>query len=312
MNAAHQSRAPSIQLKNVLLAIDSSPGALIAFPFAASIARHYAGSLLLVHIGAAEHAAAHRGRSQSDLGEMQSAIEAALNRTGDTLDDIPHEMLFDHGNICSRLLATAKERGIDLIVVGTYGQRGFQKLVKGSTAEEILILATCPVLTAGLSVDRRADFRRILCATDFSSAAKNAIPNALSLAEIYNASLVFLHVNDWSSSETPVDARPKTLEFVHEQLCKTSYGAAIEAHCKVIVDFGPRTDLILEAATDHEADLIVMGLRPSGGMKARIAAHLPGSMTYDVIAQAPCPVLTVPFGNSPRATTEPMPFPAGL
>jgi nucleotide-binding universal stress UspA family protein len=298
MNAASQLRMPSVQLKNVLFAADFSPGSLQAFPFAASIARHYDGRLLLEHVASAEQEGNPPAATRAGLDRIQSAIEAALNRSGDRLDDIPHEMLFDRGNICSRLLATAKERSMDLIVVGTYGKRGMKKFVKGSTAEEIVFLAACPVLTAGPKVDRRADFRRILCAIDFSPAAMNAIPYALSLAEIYDASLVFLHVNDWSSSETPVDARPKTFDFVHEQLCKTSYGAAIEPHCKVIVDFGPRSDLTVEAATNHEVDLIVMGLRAGKGIKVRIAAHLPGSMAYDVIAQAPCPVLTVPL---PRA-----------
>jgi len=298
MDTVDQALQSAVQLKNVLLAMDSSPGALIAFPFAASIARHYDGRLLLEHVGPAEDAAAHRGRSQSDLNEMQSAIEAALNMTGERLDDIPHEMLFDYGNICSRLVATAKERGMDLIVVGTYGLRGVKKLIKGSTAEEIVFLARCPVLTAGPKVDRLPYFRRILFATDLSPAAKNAMPYAFSLAETYDASLVFLHVNDWSSSETPVQARPRTIEFVHEQLRQFSRAAAMEARCQVVVDYGPSSDLILEAATEHEADLIVMGRPPIHGIRARIASHLPGSTAYDVIAQAPCPVLTVP---SPRA-----------
>ncbi len=298
MSTVDQPLQSAVQLKNVLLAIDSSPGALVAFPFAASIARHYAGSLLLEHVGPAEDAASHRCRSQSELDEMQSAIEAALNRTGERLDGIPHEMLFDHGDICSRLLATAKERGMNLIVVGTYGLRGMKKLLKGSTAEQIVFLATCPVLTAGPNVDRRAHFKRILCATDFSQAARNTIPYAVSLADVYNASLVFLHVNDWGSNERPVDAGPKTFKFVHDELCRTSQGAAMEARCQVIVDFGPSSSLILEAATDREADLIIMGRPAVNRLRARIASHLPGSTAYDVIAQAPCPVLSIPLPHA--------------
>ena len=55
----------------------------------------------------------------------------------------------------------------------------------------------------GPKVDRQADFKRILCATDFSPAAENAIPYAMSLAEAYHVSLLFLHVNDWSNNEKP-------------------------------------------------------------------------------------------------------------
>jgi hypothetical protein len=45
MNAADQLRTTSVQLKNILFAGDFSPGSLHAFPFAASIARHYDGRL---------------------------------------------------------------------------------------------------------------------------------------------------------------------------------------------------------------------------------------------------------------------------
>ena len=197
-------------------------------------------------------------------------------------------------------MATVSERGTDLIVVGTHGTRGMKKLLRGSTAEEIVSLASCPVLTAGPGVNRPADFRRILCAIELSAASEHAIPYALSLAQKYNASLVFLHVNDSSGDERPVDTKSRTEKFVDEQLrqSKSTCGEAVIGRSEVIVDFGPRTELILEAASVHGFDLIVMGMHPHKRVSARIAAHLPGSMAYDLIAQAPCPVLTIP---SPRA-----------
>ena len=294
MNTLDQS---AIQLNSILFAIDFTPGCLHAFPFAVSIARHYAGTLLLEHVSPGQGVRAIPDQNVT-LKQLQSEMEAALAHVSVSLEGIAHEIHFDHGNISARLLDTAKQRHTDLIVVGTNGLRGVRKLWKGSTAEQIVFLSSCPVLTAGPNVDRRPDFRRILCATDFSAAARNAIPYALSLAEKYDASLAFLHVNDWSSTETPVQARPKTFEFVHEQLGHSIQGTAIESRCQVFVEFGPSSDLILEAATDREADLIVMGRPAVNSFKARIASHLPGSTAYDVIAQAPCPVLTVPLRHA--------------
>jgi nucleotide-binding universal stress UspA family protein len=295
MTAADQLRPSSIRLKKILCAVDFLPGSLQAFPFAASIARHYDGNLLLEYVEPGDESGKHHHRPPPAPHRTRSEIEAALARVEDSLDDIPHEMLFDRGDVCSKLLATAKERRMDLIVVGTHGWRGMKKLMRGSTAEQIVVLASCPVLTAGPRVDRQADFKRILCAIELSPASECAIPYALSLADMYKASLVFLHVNDWSSNERPVDARPRTYSFVHEQIQKSGHGPAMEARSHVKVDFGPRTDLILETAADSEADLIVMGLHTGKGIRARIAAHMPGSFTYDLIAQAPCPVLTVPL-----------------
>lgn len=298
MNAAGEIRVSSVQLQKVLCAIDFSPGSLLAFAFAASIARHYHGVLLLDHITPTEQTSLPR-TSKAAIEKLQIAMEKALTNPQENLHAVPHEVIFDHGDVCSRLLATARDRGTDLIAVGTHGTRGMRRLLIGSTAGEIVALAHCPVLTAGPKVDRPAEFRRILCAVELSPASEHAIPYALSLAEMYDASLVFLHVNDWSSNEPPVHAQPRTLKFVHEQLHRFSHGDAMIDRSKIVVDFGPRTELILETATDQEADLIVMGLHSNKRIRARIAAHLPGSIAYDLIAQAPCPVLTVPLPHSP-------------
>ncbi len=297
MSTAEQLWSPLVRLKNVLFAMDFSPRSMLAFPFAASIARHYDGKIFLAHIVPDEDYGALPFASHATVNEMEAELEEALSSPLGNLHDIPHELLFDHGSIRARLLAAAEGREIDLIVIGTHGWRGIKKLLKGSTAEEIAFLAARAVLTVGPNVARRSDFKRILYATDFSAAAAQAMPYALSLAHAYDASLFFLHVNDWSSKEPPIDAQPRTLEFVRDQLRKSGYGKEMEERSQVIVDFGPRTDLILEAANNREADLIIMGLHASGGIKTRIAAHLPGSTAYDVTSRAPCPVITVPLGK---------------
>ena len=298
MSTAEQLRVPVIQLKSILFAIDFTPGSLHAFPFAISLARHYAAGLLLEHVMPNEGTLPLSETPAVIRHRMQAEIETALVRSHESLNGIAHEIHFDRGNISSRLLATARERHTDLVILGTSGLRGMKKLLKGSTAEEIVFLATCPVLTVGPNVDRRPDFRRILCATDFSPAARKAIPYAISLAEIYNASLLFLHVNDWNSKEPPIAARPRTHEFVREELHRSIHGAAVESRSQIVVDFGPSTDLIVEVAADREADLIVIGRPAVNGIKARIASRLPGSTAYDVISQAPCPVLTVPLRHA--------------
>ncbi len=298
MSTAEQLWVRPLRLKNILFAMDFSPGSLLAFPFAASIARRYGGKIFLAHIVPDEDYGAVPIARQAMLKNMESDMEEGLTGAAASLRDVPHELLFDHGSIRSRLLAAAERYGIDLIVIGTHGWRGIRKLLKGSTAEEITFLAAQPVLTVGPKVAQEPEFKRILYATDFSSPAAHAMPYALSLTQAYDASLLFLHVNDWSSKEPPVDAEPKTLEFVSEQLRRFGYAKAMEERREVIVRFGARADLILETATRRKVNLIVMGLHATAGIRTRIAAHLPGATTYDVASQAPCPVLTVPLCES--------------
>jgi len=49
----------------------------------------------------------------------------------------PHEVI----------VRVAHEMGCDLIVMGTHGRSGFERLMMGSVAERVLRKATCPVLT---------------------------------------------------------------------------------------------------------------------------------------------------------------------
>jgi nucleotide-binding universal stress UspA family protein len=43
---------------------------------------------------------------------------------------------------------TAAGRGVDLIVMGTYGRTGLKKLLMGSTTEKVIGTAGCAVLVA--------------------------------------------------------------------------------------------------------------------------------------------------------------------
>jgi nucleotide-binding universal stress UspA family protein len=278
--------------------MDFSPGSLLAFPFAAGIAFHYGGKIFVAHIVSEEDYKAIPSRREAVVLKLQASMEEALSGGPvGSLSDIPHEILFDHGSIASRLLAAADKCKIDLIVIGTHGWQGIQKLLKGSTAEEIACVATKPVLTVGPKVSQRFDFRLILYATDFLPAATQALPCALSLAQVYNAQLILLHVNDWNSREAPAQARAKTSEYFRHHL--SQYGTdKVAEDCEVVVDFGPSVDRIVEQVAARNVDLIVMGLHHRRGLSARIAAHLPGSTAYDVISQASCPVLTVPVLNN--------------
>ena len=69
-------------------------------------------------------------------------------------------------------------------------------------------------------------------------------------------------MNDQSGQESPAEAGPKTFEFLRKQSA-SSTSAAILDESRVIVDFGPATDLILQHAAVEKIDLIVMGLASS-------------------------------------------------
>jgi len=59
-------------------------------------------------------------------------------RAASVLRGLPHEVLVDHGNVWPMISVIVEKQEIDMIVIGTHGRRGVEKLLLGSTAEEIL------------------------------------------------------------------------------------------------------------------------------------------------------------------------------
>jgi len=54
---------------------------------------------------------------------------------------------FTVGTPWEQILSVAKDRGVDLIAMGTHGRRGLVRAVLGSVAEKVVRLSPVPVLT---------------------------------------------------------------------------------------------------------------------------------------------------------------------
>jgi nucleotide-binding universal stress UspA family protein len=88
----------------------------------------------------------------------------------------------------------------DLIVMGTHGLRGFDRLMMGPATERVMRRAPCPVLavreppheSAAAGQPRHLD--RILTCTDFSEYSERDLNYAFSTTAEYDAELTLLHV----------------------------------------------------------------------------------------------------------------------
>jgi len=292
MSTAEQLWIRPVAFKNILFAMDLSATSLLAFQFAAEVAVQYGGKVFVAHVITERESQFDQAHSREALVR---GLENALRPRPYHLADVPHEIVLAQGDVSSGVLSTIEKLHVDLLVIGTHGWHGIQSLLKGSTSRSISALAARPVMMVGPKVTRAAQFRTILYATDFSDASAHALPYATSLTEMFDAKLILLHVNEWSSAEAPSDAGSRTSKFVHEQLQNMGFGKNVLDNCEVVVDFGRRADLIVETAGNRAADLIVMGSHVQHGLKSRIAAHLPGSVGYEVTSRVNSPVLTVPF-----------------
>jgi nucleotide-binding universal stress UspA family protein len=281
-----------VVVRNILMAVDFSPSSNGALAYAAALARRYGSRIYLAHV------------IRPDVYQLVSpeAMETVLEQTrhyaeqqmakilvSGRLRGIPHQVLLGQGELWTIFSKLIEEHEIDLVVVGTHGRTGLEKMLIGSVAERVFRLAPCPVLTVGPRVSGEvpegAELQRVLYATNFSPTSDSAAAYALSLAQEQQATLTLLHVADRAReiarAETPaVIERLKALVPAEADLwCTPRYE----------VEFGSPADGILKVADEYKADLIVMGVRhPDFSF-----SHLPPATAYKVVCRAHCPVLTV-------------------
>ena len=190
-----------IALKNILFATDFEVSASRALPFAVALADRYGAKFYAAHvIPSGAYALARPESIESTLEELQAHASRALNQIIDPLRQHGQRCgtLLGSGDVIAVLMEFVRNHGADLVVVGTSSRGGLGKVLLGSTAEEIIRVAPCPVLTVGPHVTAEASVRvrSIVCATDFSLGSLRAAEFAVSLAHEYQADLTLVHVVD--------------------------------------------------------------------------------------------------------------------
>ena len=152
-------------------------------------------------------------------------------------------------------------------------------------------------------------FSNILVPTDFSPGSRLALEYALALARRLDARVHVLHVVEdpaitgmWTEAYLDIDALREEREADARRLMRaflTMTGAG-EASSEIAA--GPVPETIAACASDHTADLIVMGTHGRTGL----VHALVGSVAERVIRTAACPVLTVREGAA--AAVHPAPI----
>ena len=109
--------------------------------------------------------------------------------------EIAHDVVVVEQDPAAAILGYAREHDVDLIVMGTHGRGGLQRIVLGSVAEAVLREAKVPVLTVH-SVEPRTRIAKILCAVNIDDPAHAALDCAFDLAAALDAELTILHARE--------------------------------------------------------------------------------------------------------------------
>lgn len=312
-----------LRIDNILVARDFSPSSGHALSYAVDLARQTGSALHLVH--------AHvflddlLGAAVPDRdGEREDGIRERLLQDVDGTplpERYPEIELHAHSErdvaAAPVILNYAAVQDIDLIVMGTRGQRGVQRALLGSVAEEIVRRASQPVLTVHSheeedgSVARPSPIERILVPVDFSDPAREALRHAHAVAALYDATLDLLHVTephlhpafygDGLDETYDLEKEQKADEELHDLFeavrppadseGKPLRRPTMEAH----VAAGRPAAEILRFAEEQGSDLIVMSTHGLTGLQR----FMMGSVAEKVVRHVRIPVFTVKaFGTS--------------
>jgi nucleotide-binding universal stress UspA family protein len=304
-----------MEIRSILCPTDFSEFSRHAFDHALAIAKLYHSTITLLHVCPVTPGAVYApgiGVAPASLLTVadRDVALAAMHRFAEMEAGRGASLAFAvaEGNPANEILEHARTMGSSLLVMGTHGRSGFERLLLGSVTEKVLRKASCPVLT----VPRRAPdvvpapgawFKTILCAVDFSESSSEALTYAISLADQSGGRLTVVHVIE-IPPELPVEehetifSSPRSLrEYVtmaeadRSSRLKELVAAAggREKSISTVLVTGKAYQQVLRIAAEQSADLIVIGVH------GRSVADLffLGSTTQHVVRQATCPVLTI-------------------
>jgi nucleotide-binding universal stress UspA family protein len=296
-----------IEVKRILCPVDFSEFSRHALHHAIAVGQWYESEVTVLHVIA--------NPPSIDLPPMPLAdaerdrLMAELRRfVGQTPPGLPMKLVVQEApDIRLEILAQAAILNAELLVIGSHGRSGFERLLLGSVTEKVMRKAPCPVtVVPRLASDietaapGHAGAPRILCAVDFSKGSLRALEYAISIAEEADGQLTVLHAIEVPpefrehvliTGDFDVDAVRAAAEASCFRRLRQLIPDSVRTYCGVetVVREGAAYRQILQLAAERKIDLIVMGVQGRGAVDLALF----GSQTAHVVRAATCPILIV-------------------
>ena len=142
-----------LEFKKICCATDFSEPSRIGMLEAAELARRLEADLELVHVQTpppmvgTDMIATPIEMTETALAEIEKTMAMWRDEAERLVGRAVRSAVLT-GDAAGEIVRLARDRAIDLIVVGTHGRRGLRRLVVGSVAERIVREAPCAVVVA--------------------------------------------------------------------------------------------------------------------------------------------------------------------
>lgn len=247
-------------MKNILVPTDFSPAAKGAFQFALNLAELQDGQVKAVHIYHPEFDPESNWLNNSFLDgvgfakeRLDNFVKEELSAAGGgnvaTAVEVEQEVIT--GFAVDEILECSHRKGIDLMVMGSTGERGFLEKMFGSVSTNVTQRAECPVMLVPQGVKFRG-FKHIMYASNYEAAEQPTLHKLVDVANAFDSDIHFVHVAE--------EGDTKTYEEIESRLFKVLFNGnepsfafnmtKIEGHSVV--------DGLNDYAIKHHIDLVVM------------------------------------------------------
>ena len=322
-----------LSIQRILLPTDFSPAAVHAESHVRAVARLFGAELHILHVTSDASLESLPGdRVQSESGESRPRFRHILAWLTDEEQWIPDhsgertevKRVVQESDEPSRaILRYAEAEHIDLIVMGTTGQRLARGPLFGFVTDRVVRQASCPVVTIRPDTQTNEPDDSFLTApwrdrvlvvpVDLSSTPVELLTQAKHWAATFRASLDVIHVIEQTGWQ-----RIRASAGLHEGDTKRSVAEAVERRGRLRerlsdapgpdvpfatrILFGQVAETITAYADAQKARFMLLSTGSAGGL----GTYLMGGVTDYVLRHARCPVAALPIDNeSFRVPTDP-------
>lgn len=285
-----------LPFRQILFPVDFSEPCRAMAPTVLKIAQQFDCPITLLH--AFELPIAFYG----DLGPLDMVIPADLQGAHESqlrsfaaelFPAAAHAQVVVQGEPGEVIKNFVQHQGTDLVMMPTSGRGPLRRLLIGSVVAKVLHDVSCPVWTGAHETEEGKGshwpVKNILCAVSLEEESAAIAKAAATLANALGANLTLFHAAGYPHPAIDVDYefyRKQLLEQATQKLQSLRWENKIEA--PVVLVEGSAIQSIREQALAMHADLIIVGRGHAQGVVSRLWSDL-----YDVIREAPCPVLSI-------------------
>jgi nucleotide-binding universal stress UspA family protein len=276
-------------MKRILVPIDFSECSIGALKIAVQIAKKTDAEIILLHLidlPSNEVGMFHDGvpTGPAALVLMNSARAKFTELfEQDFLKDVKVDDYVDFNKPFEGISEYAKEKDVDLIVMGSHGVSGIDSFFVGSNTEKVVRTSEIPVLVIKKFVEH-FDLKNVVFASSFKEDNK-VFYKLLKFIKLYNPKLYFLRVNtvtNFLATHESFDLMDRFIDKHKSELNELAYEKKVYDDYSVQEGIFHFSDLV-------NADLIALGTHGRQG----IMHFLQDSIAEDVVNKAQRNILTV-------------------